>query len=28
VNTKGDNSSELKEDYDNKLLSGIILNRE
>ena len=28
VNTRGDNSSELKEDYDNKLLSGIILNRE
>ena len=28
VNTKGDNSSELKEDYDNKLLSGIVLNRE
>ena len=28
VNTKGDNSSSLKEDYDNKLLSGIILNRE
>ncbi len=28
VNTKGDNSSELKEDYDNKLLSGVILNRE
>ena len=28
VNTKGDNSSELKEDYDNKLLSGIILNRQ
>ena len=28
VNSKGDNSSSLKEDYDNKLLSGIILNRE
>ena len=28
VNTKGDNSTTLKEDYDNKLLSGIILNRE
>ena len=28
VNTKGDNSSELKEDYDNKLLSGVVLNRE
>ncbi len=28
VNTKGENSSSLKEDYDNKLLSGIILNRE
>ncbi len=28
VNTKGDNSSVFKEDYDNKLLSGIVLNRE
>ena len=28
VNTKGDNSSVLKEDYDNKLLSGVIINRE
>ena len=28
MNTKGENSSSLKEDYDNKLLSGIILNRE
>ena len=28
VNTKGDNSSGLKEDFDNKLLSGIVLNRE
>ena len=28
MNTKGDNSSVLKEDFDNKLLSGIVLNRE
>ncbi len=28
VNTKGGNSSTLKEDYDNKLLSGLIFNRE
>ena len=28
VNTKGKNSSSLKEEYDNKLLSGLILNRE